>query len=76
MRFSSVKFSGGTGDLATFAIGLGAALAIQLGTALVQLDGGQVTDWGQWSLALGTGLAGAAGRYIVTELTQRGLGGQ
>jgi hypothetical protein len=62
-------------DAITFAIGLGAALAIQLGTAFVQLDGGQVADWGQWSIALATGLASAGGRYVVTELTQRGFGG-
>lgn len=60
-------------DAITFAVGLGAAVAIQVGTALVQLDGGQVKDFGQWALALGTGALAAAGRYIVTELTQRGF---
>ena len=62
-------------DAITFLIGALAAVGIQLGTALTQLDSGQVTDWGQWSLSLGTGLAGALGRYLVTKLTQRGIGG-
>lgn len=59
-------------DVLTFLIGLGAAVAIQVGAALVQLDGNQVTDWGQWGISLATGAAAAAGRYVVTELTQRG----
>lgn len=62
-------------DAVTFLIGLGAALAIQLGAALVALDGEPVSDWGTWGIALGTGLLSAAGRYLVTELSQRGLGG-
>lgn len=60
-------------DTYTFLIGLGAALAIQVGTAFVQLDGEQVKDWGQWGITLATGAAAAGGRYIVTELTQRGF---
>lgn len=66
----------GRQDAITFGIGLVAALAIQAGTALVQLDGAPVSDWGAWAISLGTGLLTAAGRYVVTELTQRGFGGQ
>lgn len=60
-------------DLVTFLIGLGAAAALTLGEALVQLDSGVVDDWGLWARNLGVGLAAAAGRYLLTELTQRGL---
>lgn len=60
-------------DLVTFAVGLGAALALTLGEALVQLDSGVVEDWGLWARNLGVGFASAAGRYLLTELTQRGL---
>lgn len=58
-------------DALTFAIGLGAALLLQLGTALAQLDSAPIEDAGRWFATLGTGLLSAGGRYIVTKLAER-----
>lgn len=60
-------------DLVTFLVGLAAACAITFGEALVMLETTPIEDLGLWARNLGVGLAGAAGRYLVTELTQRGL---
>ncbi len=59
-------------DAATFLIGLGAALAITLGEALITADT-IAADPAKWAIGVGTGLATAAGRYIVTQLAARGL---
>lgn len=61
-------------DLVTFAIGLGAAVLLQIGVALAQLDASHMQDWGAWGSGFGVGILSAAGRYLVTELTERGLG--
>jgi hypothetical protein len=60
-------------DLVTFAVGLGVALAVTLGEALVNAD--TVEDWTTWARNLGIGFATAAGRYMLTEISQRGLRG-
>ena len=60
-------------DALTFLIGLAAALAITLAEALVRSQ--EITDDPEkWAIGLGTGLLAATGRYLLTELTQRGLG--
>lgn len=59
-------------DAITFGIGLGVAVLFQVGTSLMQ-SGDQVSDGWTWARSFGTGLTTAAGRYIVTELTQRGF---
>ena len=61
-------------DAVTFGVGLAAALLVTLGEALVR-SGELAEDPGKWAVGLGTGLAAAAGRYLVTELTQRGFRG-
>lgn len=61
-------------DAITFGIGLGVALVFQTGVALASA-GDQVSDVGAWALSLGTGLVTAAGRYIVTYFTERGIKG-
>lgn len=60
-------------DLETFAIGLGVALAVTLGEALIAAD--SVADAATWARNLGIGLTTSAGRYLLTYLGQRGLGG-
>jgi hypothetical protein len=59
-------------DALTFLIGLAAALLIVLGEALVRSEE-LFDDPEKWAIGLGAGLLAAAGRYLVTELTQRGL---
>lgn len=61
-------------DVYTFAVGLGVALLLQLGSVLVRLDSEQITDWGAWALSLATGLLAATGRYLLTEFSQRAGG--
>lgn len=60
-------------DLATFLVGLGAALAVTLGESLVLLETTPMEDIGLWARNLGVGFAAAAGRYLLTEMTQRGI---
>lgn len=59
-------------DLYTFLIGLGAALLFTLGEALIRSQE-LADDPGKWAIGLGTGMASALGRYLVTELAQRGF---
>jgi hypothetical protein len=61
-------------DGLTFLIGLGAALAVTLGEALIRFEDGGI-DLETWAVALLTGLLAAAGRYLVTFLAQRGVSG-
>lgn len=58
-------------DAATFLVGLLAAVGVQLGSVLVQLDTQPVEDWSQWLVTVGTGLLAATGRYLITEFAQR-----
>ena len=60
-------------DGLTFLIGLVASLVMVVGEALVRSEE-LLDDPEKWAIGLGAGLLAAAGRYIVTELTQRGLG--
>jgi hypothetical protein len=60
-------------DSYTFLIGLGAAVLMVIGEALVRSQE-LADDPAKWGLGLATGVMAAAGRYLVTELTQRGLG--
>lgn len=60
-------------DAATFLIGLGAALLVVLGEALVRSQE-LFDDPEKWAMSLCAGLLAAAGRYLVTEVTRRGLG--
>lgn len=62
-------------DATTFAIGLGAGALVVIGQALITLDSDATTDLGIWTRNLATGLASATGRYLVTELAQRGFRG-
>jgi hypothetical protein len=61
-------------DFYTFLIGLGAALAVTLGEALIRFEDGGV-NLETWATALLTGLIAAGGRYLVTYLAQRGVSG-
>lgn len=70
--------SGGvwTRDLGTFLVGLGAAVAVTVGLELVQLEAlRKVPDWYFWLNNLLVGVLGAAGRYLLTFLAQRGFQG-
>lgn len=62
-------------DAITFLIGLAAGAVVVVGQALIMLDSDTTTDLGIWTRNLATGLAGATGRYLVTELAQRGYRG-
>lgn len=62
----------GKQDALTFLIGLGAALLFTLGEALIRSQD-LADDPAKWAIGLGTGLASALGRYLVTELAQRGF---
>lgn len=62
-------------DALTFLIGLGAGALVVVGQALLELDSDTTTDLGIWARNLLTGLAAATGRYLVTELAQRGYRG-
>lgn len=57
-------------DALTFAIGAGAAVAIQLGEALATLDSEPVSDWEEWGVKFGLGLLAALGRYLATRLPE------
>ena len=57
-------------DLLTFGIGLGVAIAIALGEALIRLDSDPAQDVSIWARNLLTGLGAAAGRYVATRLPE------
>lgn len=57
-------------DLVTFALGLGAAVLVAVGEALVESEG-LFADPEAWLRAAAAGVLAAAGRYLVTELTER-----
>lgn len=62
-------------DGITFLIGAAAALVFTLAQAFID-TASLIEDPSTWLTNLGVGLLGALGRYLVTELTQRGLGGR
>lgn len=62
-------------DLFTFLIGMGAAILVPLAEALIRSQE-IVDDPIKWGIAVGTGMLTAIGRYLLTELTQRGLTGR
>lgn len=62
-------------DAITFAIGLAAAVVLVAAEALIRFETEGIEDPLRWGISLGTGILAAAGRYIVTEMTQRGFGG-
>lgn len=62
-------------DAVTFLIGLGVAVFMVVGQSLAASDN-IAEDPVKWLISLGTAVLTAAGRYIVTELTQRGLTGR
>ena len=57
-------------DALTFGLGLGAALLIVLGEALIRLEESVVIDLSVWGRDLLVGLAGAMGRYLVTRIPE------
>lgn len=57
-------------DLLTFLIGAGIAVGVNLGEALIQLQGTEVADWAQWGKSLGIGTLTAMGRYVATRLPE------
>lgn len=59
-------------DLITFVIGLAAGLALEIGVALYDSEA-LFSDPSQWIRAMGAGALGAAGRYTVTYLAQKGF---
>lgn len=59
-------------DLWTFLIGLVVAVVWEVGNALVT-SADAFEDFNKWLALLAVGILTAAGRYILTYLTQRGL---
>lgn len=59
-------------DAYTFLIGAAAALAFTLAQAMIETET-LAEDPAIWFKNLGVGLLGALGRYLLTELTQRGF---
>ena len=57
-------------DALTFGLGLGAAVLIVLGEALIRLEESVVIDLLVWARDLLVGLAGAIGRYLVTRIPE------
>jgi len=57
-------------DALTFGLGLGAALIIVLGEALIRLEESIVIDLSVWARDLLVGFAGAVGRYLVTRVPE------
>ncbi|KKN26261.1 hypothetical protein LCGC14_0876360 [marine sediment metagenome] len=57
-------------DALTFGLGLGAALVIVLGEALIRLEESVVIDLSVWARDLLVGLLGAIGRYLVTRIPE------
>ncbi len=57
-------------DALTFGLGLGAALLIVLGEALIRLEESVIIDLSVWGRDLLVGLAGAMGRYLVTRIPE------
>lgn len=57
-------------DALTFGLGLGAALLIVLGEALISLEESIVVDLSTWMRSLLIGFAGALGRYLVTRIPE------
>lgn len=62
----------GKQDLYTFAIGLAVAVIITLGESLATLDAEAGFEFAGWARNLLIGIGSATGRYILTELSQRG----
>lgn len=62
-------------DLYTFLIGLGVSIAVPFAGALIQAEA-IFEDPVTWAIALAVGVISAAGRYILTEITQRSLTGR
>lgn len=57
-------------DFLTFGLGLGAALVVTLGEALVRLESEPVDDYEKWAASLLTGFLSATGRYLVTRVPE------
>ena len=57
-------------DALTFIIGAGAAVAMRISEALIQLEDNSITDWEAWGVSLGIGIGAALGRYVFTYLPQ------
>ncbi|KKL88305.1 hypothetical protein LCGC14_1926050 [marine sediment metagenome] len=57
-------------DALTFGLGLGAALLIVLGEALIRLEEDVVVDISVWGRGLLVGILGATGRYLVTRIPE------
>jgi len=57
-------------DALTFGLGLGAALLIVLGEALVSLEEDVVIDLSVWGRDLLVGLTAALGRYLITRVPE------
>jgi TRAP-type C4-dicarboxylate transport system permease small subunit len=62
----------GKQDAITFLLGAGVALLFTLGEALVRSEE-LADDPAAWLVNLGIGLGAALGRYLMTELVQRGF---
>ena len=60
-------------DLYTLLLGLAAAVFVTLGEGLMDSTA-ILADPVKWGTNLGVGILSAAGRYIVTEITQRTYG--
>lgn len=61
-------------DALTFLIGIAVAIAWEVGVALANAEA-LFADPAEALVKLGIGISGAAGRYLLTYLTQRGVTG-
>lgn len=57
-------------DALTFVLGLGAALLITVGEALVNAEAIRELGWSEWGTNLGIGILAATGRYLVTRIPE------
>lgn len=57
-------------DLLTFGLGLGAALSVTVGEALINLEQQITIDWETWGYSLGVGMLASTGRYLATRVPE------